>query len=91
MKRVIIFCIKAYQRCISHTFAGRCRFTPSCSKYAIYAIETHGLVTGLVLTVKRILRCRASLCGRQQSAGKTWGYDPVPTQKTQNTPSQSNV
>ena len=48
---------------------GRCRFEPSCSAYALQAIESHGAVTGCTLAVKRICRCHP------------WGgcgYDPVP-------------
>jgi putative membrane protein insertion efficiency factor len=78
MKRLVIKCIKAYQVLFSAFFAGRCRFQPSCSRYAIYAIETHGLVSGLVLTAKRLVRCRGSMRRLDKSAGKTWGYDPVP-------------
>lgn len=56
--------------------AGRpspCRFTPSCSAYALEAIETHGAVRGLALAVRRLLRCHP------------WGahgWDPVPERRT---------
>lgn len=61
--------IKIYQYCISPFFPRMCRFTPSCSVYAIEALKKHGLFKGGWLTVKRISRCHP-LGGS--------GYDPVP-------------
>lgn len=61
--------IKFYQRCISPFTPPMCRFTPTCSNYAIEAIKKHGPFKGTWLAVKRILRCHP------------WGgsgYDPVP-------------
>lgn len=58
-----------YQRFISPLTPPVCRFTPSCSQYAVEAIKKHGPFKGLKLAVKRILRCHP------------WGgsgYDPVP-------------
>ena len=49
--------------------AGRCRFEPSCSAYALQAVETHGALTGCALAAKRICRCHPWGDG---------GYDPVP-------------
>ncbi len=67
--------IRAYQLVISpaQTFlfgpAGGCRFTPSCSQYAIEALRAHGAVAGTALAVKRICRCHPfGPCG----------HDPVP-------------
>lgn len=56
MKKLIIKIIKLYQKTplLSHY---KCRFYPSCSNYAIEALETHGLFKGLYLTIKRIIRC----------------------------------
>ncbi|BAL91607.1 hypothetical protein AMIS_63870 [Actinoplanes missouriensis 431] len=48
--------IKLYRR-ISPRLPARCRFTPTCSAYALEAIERHGLRTGLGLTVRRLVRC----------------------------------
>lgn len=60
-----------YRTCISPFTPPSCRFTPTCSAYAIQAIRRHGPVLGLYLSIKRILRCHP------------WGgsgYDPVPEQ-----------
>lgn len=56
MKRILISLIKFYQILPLHSHS-RCRFYPSCSNYAIEAIGTHGTFKGLILTIKRILRC----------------------------------
>ena len=67
--KVLILPIRFYQKFISPPTPPTCRFTPSCSQYAIEAITKHGPVKGLWLAIKRILRCNP------------WGgsgYDPVP-------------
>ena len=69
MKHIFIFLIKLYRRFISPLFPPTCRFTPTCSQYAIEAFEKHGAIKGLFLTVWRILRCNPFCRG---------GYDPVP-------------
>ena len=69
LKRLLILPIRFYQRSISPLFPPTCRFTPTCSQYAIEAIDKHGPVKGLWLAIKRISRCHP------------WGgsgYDPVP-------------
>ena len=60
-----ILLVKFYQKAISNV----CRYQPSCSQYMIEAIETHGVIKGIYLGTKRILRCHPW-------GGK--GYDPVP-------------
>ena len=60
--------VRFYQVCLSPLIASTCRFTPSCSSYAIEAFETHGFFKGLALTVIRILKCHPFHPG---------GYDPV--------------
>lgn len=64
-----IVLVKFYQIVISPFFPNSCRYTPTCSSYAIEALKKHGIVIGLWLTIKRIARCNP------------WGghgYDPVP-------------
>ena len=61
--------IKFYQVCISPFKPPTCRFTPTCSQYALEAFRRHGPVKGLYLAARRVLRCHP------------WGgsgYDPVP-------------
>lgn len=70
MKRLMIKMIRFYQKYISVQSAPSCRFIPTCSHYAIEAIETHGAIKGGYLAAKRILRCHPW--------GKM-GYDPVPS------------
>lgn len=75
MKRVLIRLIRWYQRAISSHTAPVCRFTPTCSAYAIEAIERFGAFKGLGLALWRILRCNP------------WGghgYDPVPEKLEKN-------
>lgn len=65
------FCIliRVYQICISPWFPKSCRYEPSCSNYAIMAIQKYGALKGFWLATKRILRCNPFHAG---------GYDPVP-------------
>ena len=57
MKRLIFTLIKAYRLVLSPYFGGQCRFYPSCSEYAIQAIEKHGVLKGSLKSAGRILRC----------------------------------
>lgn len=72
IKLLLILVIKLYQRYISPFFPGVCRYRPTCSQYMIEAIQIHGIIKGLWLGTKRLLRCHP--WGGQ-------GYDPVPPQK----------
>jgi len=73
MKRLCIALIRFYQKHLSHLKGqATCRFTPSCSQYAIDAFSEWGFFIGLGLMIWRILRCNP------YSAG---GYDPVPKRK----------
>ncbi|MGV8124089.1 MAG: membrane protein insertion efficiency factor YidD [Vulcanimicrobiota bacterium] len=67
MKRLAVQAIRLYQN-IRKSLPPVCRFTPSCSQYALEAIEKYGFWKGLFLAVKRILRCHPFSRG---------GYDPV--------------
>ncbi len=74
IKKAMIFLIRTYQLTISPRFShGSCRYTPTCSQYAIEAIEIHGIFMGTLLAVRRILRCNPFFKG---------GWDPVPPKKT---------
>ncbi|MBD5603502.1 MAG: membrane protein insertion efficiency factor YidD [Candidatus Eremiobacteraeota bacterium] len=53
----VAFVIVAYQRLVSPFLGPRCRFYPSCSQYAKEAVLKHGLVRGVSLAVRRLLRC----------------------------------
>ncbi|MBE6334106.1 MAG: membrane protein insertion efficiency factor YidD [Bacteroidales bacterium] len=66
---VLILPIKFYKYAISPLLPPTCRYTPTCSQYAIEALRKHGVFKGSYLTIKRLLRCHP------------WGgsgYDPVP-------------
>ncbi len=69
MKSVLVGAIRLYQRYVSVRLPRSCRFEPTCSAYAVQALERHGLVVGLWLAVRRILRCHPFHAG---------GFDPVP-------------
>ena len=67
--KLMVLPIRFYQKFISPFTLPSCRFTPTCSQYAVEALRRHGPVKGLWLAIKRILRCHP------------WGgsgYDPVP-------------
>lgn len=69
LARLLILPIRFYQLSISPMLPASCRYTPTCSAYAIEALRKHGAVKGLWLATKRIMRCHP------------WGgsgYDPVP-------------
>ncbi|MDR0371633.1 MAG: membrane protein insertion efficiency factor YidD [Prevotellaceae bacterium] len=66
---IVLLPLHIYRQSISPLFPASCRYTPTCSQYAIDAIKKHGIVKGCWLAIKRILRCNP------------WGgsgYDPVP-------------
>lgn len=61
--------VRLYQKSLAHVLGGQCRFHPTCSQYAIEAIELHGAARGTALTLRRIAKCHP------------WGPsgdDPVP-------------
>lgn len=70
VKRLILFLLKVYRRYISPLKRmPTCRYVPTCSLYAVQAIEKYGVIKGSFLAIKRILRCHPFSKG---------GYDPVP-------------
>ena len=69
MKRVLIALLKFYKREISPLLPNACKYTPTCSEYAMEAIEVHGAFKGSLLAAWRLLRCNPFSRG---------GYDPVP-------------
>lgn len=71
-KKLITAPIRGYQRFISPLTGARCRFYPSCSEYALEAINRHGVLRGGYLTVRRLLKCHPFHDG---------GFDPVPDVK----------
>ncbi|MBV1775593.1 membrane protein insertion efficiency factor YidD [Burkholderiaceae bacterium DAT-1] len=69
MSRLLIALLKAYRVLLSPLLGSNCRFTPTCSQYAIEAIDKHGTFHGSWLTMRRLCRCHP------------WGghgHDPVP-------------
>ncbi|MBO5060000.1 MAG: membrane protein insertion efficiency factor YidD [Clostridia bacterium] len=70
MKKILVFAIKFYQRNLSGLkSAPSCRFIPTCSEYAILALEKYGALKGSYLALRRILKCHPFHKG---------GYDPLP-------------
>jgi hypothetical protein len=69
MRHLIRVLIRAYQLAISPLLGARCRFNPSCSQYALEAVERHGSLRGGWLAIRRLARCHPFHPG---------GYDPVP-------------
>ena len=73
MSRLLVVLLTGYRRWVSPLMRPHCRFTPSCSAYAIEAISTHGALRGSWLTVRRLGKCQPFFTG---------GYDPVPPRRT---------
>ena len=69
MSRLLLALLGAYRRYVSPMLSPRCRFLPSCSAYAVEAIERHGAARGSWLAVRRVGRCHPFHPG---------GHDPVP-------------
>jgi putative membrane protein insertion efficiency factor len=75
MQRIVILLIRTYQYLVSPVLGNHCRFYPSCSCYAVDALQQHGIAKGLYLSVRRISRCHPWHEG---------GYDPVPDKTNNN-------
>ena len=72
LRKLYVLPIRLWQRGISPFLPPTCRYSPTCSQYAIEAVRDHGIVKGSVLTLWRILRCHPFADG---------GYDPVPPRR----------
>ena len=72
ISRVLIALVRGYQKVISPLLGHNCRFTPTCSQYALEAIEKYGALKGGWLALRRVLRCQPF--ARQKSIE----YDPAP-------------
>ena len=80
--RAALFALRFYKAYLSILFAGSCRYEPTCSRYAYEAIERFGLVRGVWLGLKRLLRCHP--------LSRKFGYDPVP-EKWENMSTEVNA
>ena len=69
LTKLLILGVHAYRVTLGPLLGGACRFAPSCSSYAIEALEAHGALRGSTLAARRLLRCHPLCAG---------GYDPVP-------------
>jgi putative membrane protein insertion efficiency factor len=69
MKQIVLLLIRGYRKLISPLIGHHCRFYPTCSTYTYEAIEKYGLLKGMFLGIKRLLRCHPFHPG---------GVDPVP-------------
>jgi putative membrane protein insertion efficiency factor len=69
MKHLLVALVRGYRLLLSPVLGNACRFTPTCSQYAIEALERHGAAAGTYLTAARIARCHPFCQG---------GHDPVP-------------
>lgn len=69
MRKILVLLVRGYQVAISPLLPSSCRYYPSCSAYAVEALERHGAIRGSWLAIRRIARCHPF---------KPGGYDPVP-------------
>jgi len=72
LARLLVTTLRFYRAFISPLLGPRCRFVPTCSQYAIEAIQLHGAFSGSYLTLRRLARCHPLHAG---------GFDPVPEKK----------
>jgi uncharacterized protein len=80
--RIALFALNSYKSYISFWFAGSCKFEPTCSRYMYEAIERFGVLRGVWLGTKRLLRC--------QPFSRKFGFDPVP-EKWEEMPGNATV
>ena len=77
LRRVVLAPIRLYQRAISPLLPRRCKYEPTCSRYAAQAVQEYGILRGAILAGWRLLRCNPWSYG---------GYDPVHEQRLFNPP-----
>ncbi len=77
MRHLLVLLVRLYQWTLRPFIGAHCRFEPSCSHYAIEALNRHGAISGSVLAARRVLRCNPWHPG---------GHDPVPRQASDATP-----
>ncbi len=82
MQKALIALLHGYRYAVSPLLGNHCRFHPSCSSFAIEALQTHGTVKGMWLTAKRLGRCHPWCEG---------GYDPVPPTASRHTPTRGGA
>ncbi len=73
MNAILIRALLFYKRAVSPVLPPTCRYTPTCSEYALEAIERHGTIRGVGLAARRLASCNPLSRG---------GYDPVPARRT---------
>jgi putative membrane protein insertion efficiency factor len=78
MKHLLIWLLKGYRFAISPLYGQVCRYHPTCSAYALEAVETHGALRGTWLAARRVARCHPWAAG---------GLDPVPPRTSHRAPS----
>jgi len=72
MTRIVLFILRAYQFALAPLLGNQCRFAPTCSQYALEAVERFGAWRGTLLALGRLLRCQPWHAG---------GWDPVPSRQ----------
>ena len=95
-KTALIGLVRFYQLALSPLMANHCRFEPTCSRYAIVAIERHGVFKGGWMALRRIGRCRPGVVGGwdpvpERHAADCACAEPLPKDSEENIPDASNV
>ena len=82
MKYILIGLLKGYRFAISPLYGQVCRYHPTCSAYALEAVQTHGAVRGTWFAMRRVVRCHPWAAG---------GIDPVPPRKNRRSSTPSSL